>query len=581
MAKVESKSRSVFKRLLRATAPYWPLFVLGIIGTIALSLIDAGFAWLIKPIINKGFIARDSDFIHWLPIIVIVIFLMRSVAGFTSNYFVSRVSRFMVMDFRKKVFHRMLRLPARYYDKSSSGRLLSVLVYNVEQISQACSDALLILLRETSLAVGLMVVMFLVSWKLSLLLIVIMPVMMWVIKITSRRMRRLSGNVQDSVGTLSHLAEETINAFRVVRLFGGQTHEETKFNHAAEKSRQRELKVVVTNSIGTSIVQVVLSLPIAVILAVATLPSLHTSAGAFGALIASLLQFLRPVRRLTLVNNDIQKGLAGAESVFNLLDEPIESAAGVPFATRVQGEIRFDQVSFQYQAADSLALDNISLHIQSGETVALVGRSGAGKSTMAQLLPRFYECTEGVISIDGQDIASVGLDSLREQFALVEQECILFNDSIYANIAYGAFEQCSHEAVMRAVEAAHLMALLDDLPAGLETMVGENGAMLSGGQRQRLAIARALLKDAPILILDEATSALDSHAESHIQEALEALMKNRTTLVIAHRLSTIEKADRIIVMDKGRIVEQGSHQALLSKGGAYSALHDKQFKSES
>lgn len=577
--KLDKHGRQIYGRLLKASSTYWQAFVCGIVGTIVLSLIDAGFAWLIKPIINQGFINRDAQFITWLPLGIVVIFLLRGLAGFASSYYIVRVARCVVRDFRQRIFAHLLKLPSRFYDTHSSGHILSTIVYNVEQVAEASSNALLILLRELALAVGLVIVMFCVSWRLSIFFLILGPILAWVIKITSKRMRKLSSNVQQAVGDVTHVAEEGIESYQVIRIYGGQQYETGKFNKATDLGRQRELKVAVTNSIGTSIVQVILSVPIAITLWFATSPHLGISAGSFAAIVAALLQLLRPVRRLTLVNSSIQSGLAGAESIFDLLDKPVEVDSGSHAVSRVQGNIEIDQVSFRYNDdEDKPTLDDIRFDIAPGQVVALVGRSGAGKSTLISLLPRFYDNYQGSIRIDGVDSRDYSLENLRSQFALVSQHATLFNDTIAHNIAYGSgLSENDESRIVEAAVAAHAMEFIQELPQGLQTVVGENGVLLSGGQRQRLAIARALLKNAPILILDEATSALDSHAERHIQQALNHLMQNRTTLVIAHRLSTIENADKIVVLDQGRVIEIGTHQELLALGGAYADLHSVQF----
>ncbi|MDF1655229.1 MAG: lipid A export permease/ATP-binding protein MsbA [Coxiellaceae bacterium] len=577
--KLDKEGRQVYGRLLKATREYWRAFLFGVIGTLVLSGVDAGFAWLIKPIINEGFINKNTHFITWLPLAIVIIFLLRGCAGFASSYYIVRVARCVVRDFRQKIFAHLLKLPSRFYDQHSSGHILSTIVYNVEQVAEASSNALLILLRELALAVGLMVVMFVISWKLTLLFVVLGPVLAWIIKVTSRRMRRLSGNVQQTVGDITHVAEESIEGYKVIRVYGGQNYESNKFNKTTDLGRQRELKVAVTNSIGTSIVQVIIAVPIALTLWFATSPTLGISAGAFAAMIAALLQLLRPVRRLTLVNNTVQSGLAAAESIFELLDKPAEKDSGDYRVDRSKGQISFKAVGFAYGDDDSKAtLSDISFDVAPGQVVALVGRSGAGKTTLINLLPRFYELQSGEITIDGVPIQQYELANLRQQMSLVSQHATLFNDTIAHNIAYGAgSSEYTEQDIINAAEAAHAMEFINELPQGLNTMIGENGVLLSGGQRQRLAIARALLKDAPILILDEATSALDSHAERHIQQALSHLMQNRTTLVIAHRLSTIENADKIVVLEQGKLIEHGTHDELLQAEGNYASLHAVQF----
>lgn len=569
-----------YKRLLRFVQKYWAIFVLGIVGTTLLSLIDAAFTWMIKPIINKGFINRDIVFIKWLPLIIIFVFLLRGMAGFISNYFINRVARNVVMDFRRLIFDKLLQLPARFYDHNSSGHLLSTIIYNVEQVAQASSDALLTCLRESSLAIGLVAVMFVVNWELSLLFFVITPLIAWVLKWSSSRLRRLSTNVQESVGDVTHVADEGIQGYKVIRLYGGQAFEREKFFWATKRNQQRELKVVITNSVGTALVQMLIAIPIAITLLFATMPSLNISAGSFAAIVAAMISLLRPVRRMTLVNAEIQKGVAGAASIFSILDEETEKDEGSVSLSRARGHIEYRDVNFRYVSSKGAILKNISFQVQPGKTVAIVGRSGSGKSTLINLLPRFYEVESGVIQIDGRNIQDYKLRDLRNQFALVSQNTMLFDDTVAKNIAYSMEDKVTRQQIEGAAEASHAMEFIQQLPDGLDTLIGEDGVLLSGGQRQRIAIARALLKNAPILILDEATSSLDTHSERHIQAALERLMEQRTTLVIAHRLSTIENADWIMVMEEGQLVEQGVHADLIQRGGAYATLHGMQFKDE-
>lgn len=570
----------LYKRLLKAVKPYIGFFIIGIIGTAATSGIDAGFAWMIKPIINKGFIARDRVFIEWLPLGIIAIFLLRGCAVFLSNYYIAKVGRNVVMDFRQHLFAHMLRLPASFYDSESSGQLLARVIYNVEQVAEASTYALLIIVQEGVLAIGLIFVMLSLSWELTLLFMIMGPVITWVVRSTSRRLRRLSHSVQKSVGEVSHITEESIEGYKVIRTFGGEQYEKQKFDQATFLNRQRELKIVTTNALGTSSVQILISIAIAMVLFLATLPKLAVSAGSFAALIAAMFTLLRPIRRINQISGIIQKGVAGAQSIFELLDTSPEKDTGQIRLERAQGNITYQNVIFKYSQSKGLVLDNINIQIAAGEILALVGRSGSGKSTLVNLLPRFYEIESGVITIDGVDIRNYKLSDLRNQFALVSQHVTLFNDTIANNIAYGRFDKVSIEEIEKAALAAHALEFIRELPNGLNTLVGENGVLLSGGQRQRIAIARAILKNAPILILDEATSALDTESERHIQEALEGLMHNRTTLVIAHRLSTIEKAHRILVLDKGKVVEIGTHQQLLQLNGHYAHLHALQFKEE-
>lgn len=566
-----------YKRLLQATKQYWSVFLFGIIGTVVVSLTDAGFAWLIKPIINKGFINRDKEFIHCLPLIIVCVSLFRGIAGFLSTYFINRVARNIVMDFRRAIFSHLLRLPAKFYDKNNSGHLLSTIIYNVEQVAQASSNALVATLQESSLVIGLLVVMFLVNWELTLFFLVVTPVIAWVMKICSARLRCLSTSVQKSVGEVTHIASEGIEAYKVIRLYGGQKYENEKFHHATKLNQQRELKVVVTNSVSISLVQLLIAVPIAIILFFAIQPALHVTAGSFASVVSAMIMMLRPVRRLTMVNSYIQKGIAGAESIFNLLDEDVERNTGTRHLLRATGIIEYCHVYFAYGKTKKPVLQDINFKIKPGQTVALVGRSGAGKSTLINLLPRFYDVSNGEIRLDGVNIKDFHLEELRSQFSLVSQYTALFNDTILHNIAYGQIRRIDKRRIIEVAHAAHAMEFIEQLPDGLDTVLGENGMRLSGGQRQRIAIARALFKNASILILDEATSSLDTHSERHIQAALDNLMQRCTTLVIAHRLSTIEKADRIIVLEGGRLIENGTHQQLLASDGAYADLYRMQF----
>ena len=579
MTKEKPNSLKTYRRLLQATKKYWLCFLLGIFGTAAMSLVDAGFAWLIKPIIDKGFINRDHLFIQWLPVLVVVIFLFRGLFVFLSTYCITRVSRQVVRDFRQQIFVHLLKLPTPFYDRSSSGQLISALIYNVEQVAQASSTALLTILQEATLVIGLVGVIISVSWQLLLLFMIILPIIALILKKNGKHLKKMSSSVQKTMGEVTRVAAEGINAHQVIRLYGGQNYEREKFYAATQANQERELNITITNSLSTAVVQLLLSVMIAVVLVFATMPSLHISAGAFGTVISSVIMLLKPIRRLTTVHSIIQKGIAGAESIFHILDEKIEKDTGVVVIERVKGEVAFHQVSFGYENGKETILHEINFTAQAGKVIAIVGHSGAGKSTLINLLPRFYDVQQGVISIDGIDIREYTLDNLRQQFAIVSQHPVLFNDTIAHNIAYGQQEnKASDEQIEAAARDAYAWEFIQEFPQGINSIIGENGVLLSGGQRQRIAIARALLKKAPILILDEATSALDTYSERQIQAALENLIRRCTTFVIAHRLSTIENADWILVMDHGRIIEQGPHSDLLLKNGVYAQLYRLQFK---
>ncbi len=580
MSKSTKTSPSAFqsyRRLLHYVKKHGNFFLFGILGTILLAATDAGFIWFLKPLLDKGFVDKDLYFIRYLPLILIFAFFIRGLANFVSNYALARVARSTVMYVRQDILDKLLRLPALFYDNTTSGQLLSTLIYNVEQVANASTDTLITLVQETAFVIGLIFIMLTSSWQLSLIFFITAPTMIWIARYSSQRMRHLNKAVQDSMSELTQVAEEVIDGYKVIRTFGGEKYEKEKFKTLLSCNRFRELKVVVTSALASTGVQLIAGSVIVIMIYLMTSHLTHITAGAFTAMVSSMLLLLKPIKNLAAVNNIIQRGLAAANSIFSLLDEPTENDQGKNQLVVAKGALEYKQVSFSYVPQQPV-LEEINLQVNPGETVAIVGRSGSGKSTLVNLLPRFYDNYRGQIRIDGVDIREFKLTDLRSQFAFVSQHVTLFNDTIAHNIAYGRrLSHVSEAMIIRAAKAAHAMDFIEQLPNGLETIIGENGVLLSGGQRQRIAIARALLKDAPFLILDEATSALDTHAERNIQAALEELMHNRTTLVIAHRLSTVEKADKIVVLEKGRIVEIGTHQALLKKKGHYAQLHSLQF----
>ena len=574
-------NRVLVKRLYHYVLPFWPILLLGILTNILYSGIDASFTYLAKPFLDDGVIDQNLEFIVWIPIILFVGISARGIVSSSADYCMTWVARHVVNTFRQQLFRHILRLPAHYFDNSSTGQLLSKILYNVEQVSKVSADALTTLVQSIFLIIGLLIVMFVINWQLSSLFLITVPFVAAIVRYTSKRVRRVSHAIQRSMGKVTEIAEESIEGYRVVRIFGGEDYEAKKFNEATEISRRQDMKIAATKAYNVAGVQMIIAIGMAMIMLVAIQLSsfITTTPGGFVAIFAAMLQIIKPMKNLTTVTSVIQRGLAGAESIFKLLDVAAEPDQGTKIIEKPQGGIQYKQVNFTYQPNKvTHILRDINLTIKPGQTVALVGRSGSGKSTLVSLLPRFYEASQGSILIDGINIKDLTLVNLRKQIAVVSQQVTLFNDTIAKNIAYGQFQATDRDAIVRAAISSHAMEFISRLPEGLDTLVGENGILLSGGQRQRLAIARAILKNAPILILDEATSALDTESERHIQAALVEVMHNRTTLVIAHRLSTIERAHQIAVLDAGKIVEVGTHQELLSLEGHYAKLYHMQFQ---
>jgi len=569
----------IYRRLLAYAIPYKQGFIVAGIAMLLFSGTSAVFAWMMEPIFEKGFIHRDQSFIDILPLLVIGLFLFRGVANFVSSYGISWVGSSVVRDLRKEIFDHLLRMPTAYFDKSSSGILLSTVTYNTEQISSAASNAITSLIKDTSTFIFLLGVLLYRSWLLTLIFLVVAPITAFIVLKISRRFRRISRRIQESVGLVTHVTEEAIDGHRVIKTFDGHDYEYAHFSKSVNRNRQQGLKLEAAKSIGVSLVELVGACGLAVIIYFATHESMKDimSASDFASYITALVLLQRPIKKLMTVNAYVQRGIAAAQSIFSLLDHEQEKDTGDRVLERVKGNVEYRNVMFSYETSGSMVLDNIDLRIKEGQTAAFVGKSGSGKTTLVSLLPRFYDTLSGEIRIDGVDIHDLTLKNLRQHIALVGQHVTLFNDTIRNNIAYGALSNTSEDRINEAIKHSHSLEFIEKLPDGIDTIVGEDGVLLSGGQRQRLAIARALLKDAPILILDEATSSLDTESERFIQEALEELMRERTTLVIAHRLSTIERADVIFVLHEGRIVEQGTHQSLIEKNGYYTNLHSMQY----
>ncbi|KKO49230.1 lipid transporter ATP-binding/permease [Arsukibacterium sp. MJ3] len=567
------------RRLFRYVIPYKFGFLAAALGMLGYALIDVYFISRLPDFIDVGINEKNTDYLRYAPIFVVLIFIVRGIFNFISSYCLNWVGTHVVQTLRQQLFEHYMRLPVSFHDQHSTGELISKVTYNTEQIKQTTSRSLSVLIREGVFVTGLLVMMFIMSWQLSAIFLLIAPVIAVVVSVVSKRFRLLSRNIQNAMGNVTTCSEQMLNGHKVILSFGGQDIEKQRFYKINNLTRQQDVKMEATRAISVSTIQIIASFALAFVVYMASFPEMlaSLSAGTFTTIVASMMMMLRPLKQLTTVNSEFQRGLAAAKSVFAILDEPVEQDTGSVQLINVKGDICFDQVNFSYPGHDKQVLFDISFTASAGQTIALVGRSGSGKTTISSLLPRFYELSSGEITIDGQNIRQCSLGSLRNQMAIVSQHVTLFNDTIANNISYGLDEPVSQARLLDVAEKAHVLEFSNQLKDGLDTVIGENGVSLSGGQRQRIAIARALLRQAPILVLDEATSALDTESERKIQAALDELLKGRTNIVIAHRLSTIEQADKIIVMDQGRIVEQGTHTELMAVEGAYAQLYKLQF----
>ncbi|WP_278955909.1 lipid A export permease/ATP-binding protein MsbA [Aquipseudomonas alcaligenes] len=592
----QQSSLKVYLRLLKYVVPYWGLFAISIFGFLIFASTQPMLGYMLKFFVdglnnpNAGLFSEVPWLLEhapWLaslpllqavPLLIVVIALWQGVGSFLGNYYLARVSMGLVQDLRTALFNNLLTLPNRYFDNHNSGHLISRITYNVTMVTGAATDAIKVVVREGMTVLFLFASLLWMNWKLTLVMLAILPVIGVMVSSASKKFRKQSKKIQVAMGDVTHVASETIQGYRVVRSFGGEDYERQRFFEAAEDNKNKQLRMVKTSAVYTPSLQLVIYSAMAVLMFLVLLLRGDASTGDLVAYITLAGLLPKPIRQLSEVSSTIQKGVAGAESIFEQLDEAPEVDHGTQERERVSGRLEVRNLSFQYPGTEKSVLNDISFVAEPGQMVALVGRSGSGKSTLASLIPRFYHHEQGQILIDGLDVEEYSLRNLRQHIALVTQHVTLFNDSVTNNIAYGDLAGAPIEQVRQAAEAAYAAEFIDKLPQGFDTLVGENGVLLSGGQRQRLAIARALLKNAPLLILDEATSALDTESERHIQAALDEVMKGRTTLVIAHRLSTIEKADLILVMDQGQIVERGNHAELLAQNGYYARLHAKQFE---
>jgi subfamily B ATP-binding cassette protein MsbA len=572
------QQRTAWKTLKRFSSYVLDLkttLFLGILAMLGYGIVDATLLNILQPLVDEGFNAKTSEFLKWMPLFVVGMVTLRGLASFGSSYCMSKVGNTVVMRLQRELFDHLMHLPVSFFDKTPSGELVSKIIYDSSQVSGAASKSMVNIFRSGAFIIGLLIWMFYQSWQLSLVLLFIAPIVGFIVSVVSRRFRVISHRLQQAMGNVSSTAQQMLHGQKDVLMFAGHETERERFGTVSNHIRRQQMKMATTSAASNALVQIVASFALGVVLYLASFDSIRAelTPGKFVAIVGSMMALLRPLRDITNINSEIQKAISACNSLFGILDLEMEKNTGTHKPVRVEGKISFTNVDFTYPSATVRLIENMNFTAQPGEMIALVGRSGSGKSTLASLITRFYEIEKGQISIDDVDLHDYELKSLRSQIALVSQHVHLFNDTVAANIAYGRANDVTREEIIAAATKANALEFIEAFDDGFDTVIGENGSMMSGGQRQRIAIARALLQDAPILILDEATSALDAESERKVQQALETLQKNRTSLVIAHRLSTIEAADRILVIESGSIIESGSHSVLLAKGEHYAQLH--------
>lgn len=567
-------AKVLYLRLFRYAWHYKTVFLFGILALVVLSATNTAFLATIKQVTDEGFVKQSAEKIAYLPFMLFGLMALRALSGFISGFAMRWVARRIVEDLRLDAFRKLMTLPISFFDGQSAGIIVSKLTYDAEQMSSAATRSALTLVRDSLTAIGIVGYMLYLDWRLTLIFALVAPIMAFYLSRMTPKLRSAGKQVQESVGEMTKVAEEAISGQRIVKIFGASAYENERFAKVAGKNRHMQIRLARISGLNSMVVELLAAVALGLVVYYAVG---RFTAGEFAAFVGALLMLITPIKHLTAMNEEVQVALAAAQSVFAVIDVQPELDEGDKTLPRSQGNIEFKHVSLTYNEAKRPALNDISFNIKPGEKLALVGRSGGGKTTLVNLLPRFYELQQGQVLLDGVDIRSLPLANLRQQFSLVSQDVILFNDTVFNNIAYGVLRNASEEEVIKAAIAAHAWDFIQQLPNGLQNEIGDRGVRLSGGQRQRIAIARAILKNAPILLLDEATSALDTESEQHVQAALDTLMQNRTSIVIAHRLSTIENADRIMVMEQGKIVESGTHDRLIAQDGHYAKLYQKQF----
>ena len=582
IVKLDPHNVAVYRRLWRYATPYWVIGSAAIVAMATAAGVEATLIILLKPLTDQTLVEHNLETARWMPWAFIGIFIVRGLAGYTSEYSLGWIGRGVISSLRRDVFQKFLTLPTRFFETQATGPLLARMTYNVEMVAEASANVVTVMVRDLLTVVACIGVMLWHSIRLTAFVAIVVPLIAITVRVLSGAFRRYSGRIQDSIGDVTRVSEEVLMGNRIVKVFGGHEYERNRIAEADGKNRKQNMKLINARALGVAVTQVLFAFGIAGVIYVAGKEAAmgSLSPGTFISFIGAMILMLQPLRRLTNLNASLQRGITAADSLFSIMDEPDEVDSGTFRKDRVDGTVEFKNVNFSYGGRNAPVLRDLSVRIEAGSSLAIVGHSGSGKSTLVSLLPRFYDVESGTILLDDRPVEEYTLENLRDNISLVTQDVVLFNDTIANNLAYGQLRQCSRADLLRAAEAAHVIEFVKEMPEGLETMVGDRGVLLSGGQRQRIAIGRALLKDAPVLILDEATSSLDTKSERHIQDALKHLMKNRTTLVIAHRLSTLEGADRIIVLDKGSIVESGTHRELIAHNGLYADLYRMQFSDE-